>query len=134
MVAKHNDERVRGLRRRWGIFLILAMGYAIAYFHRVSPAVVAPELTRSFDLGGVSLGVLASAYFYPYAIMQLPSGLLSDSFGPRKTVTIFSLIAAGGAILFGISPTFPLATLGRVVVGIGVSGTKTPKKTLLKSV
>jgi len=108
-------------KQRWAIFLILAIGYAIVYFHRVSPAVVAPELVKSFHIKGIALGVLASAYFYPYAVMQLPSGLLSDSFGPRKTVTFFTLIAAAGAILFGISPTFSTAILGRVMVGLGVS-------------
>lgn len=106
---------------KWVIFLILAIGYAIVYFHRVAPAVVAPELMLSFDVKGVYLGVLASAYFYPYAVMQLPSGLLSDSFGPRKTVTLFSLIAGVGALVFGMSPNFSTAVLGRVMVGLGVS-------------
>ncbi|TKJ40544.1 MFS transporter [Candidatus Aerophobetes bacterium Ae_b3b] len=121
MNAPENDEQRTGLSYRWVIFLILAMGYAIVYFHRVAPAVVVPELTRSFRIKGVALGVLASAYFYPYALMQLPSGLLSDSLGPRKTVTAFTLIAAAGAILFGISPTFFTAILGRIMVGLGVS-------------
>ncbi len=121
MNAPENDEERTGLSYRWVIFLILAMGYAIVYFHRVAPAVVVPELTRSFRIKGVALGVLASAYFYPYALMQLPSGLLSDSLGPRKTVTAFTLIAAAGAILFGISPTFFTAILGRIMVGLGVS-------------
>jgi len=118
---QENNERKMVLRQRWMIFSILATGYAIVYFHRVSPAVVAPELVRSFHIKGTALGVLASAYFYPYAIMQLPSGLLSDSLGPRKTVTSFTLIAAAGAILFGISPTFSTAILGRIMVGLGVS-------------
>lgn len=108
-------------RYKWIIFSILAIGYAIVYFHRVSPAVVAPELVKSFKLKGIALGVLASAYFYPYAIMQLPSGLLSDSLGPRKTVTLFTLIAATGSTLFGIAPTFSFAIIGRIMVGLGVS-------------
>lgn len=121
MPAREGSKQKIVLKYRWVIFLILAIGYAIVYFHRVSPAVVAPELTRSFHIKGVALGVLASAYFYPYAVMQLPSGLLSDSFGPRKTVTLFTLIAAAGAILFGISPNFSTAILGRIMVGLGVS-------------
>ena len=108
-------------RYRWLIFLTLAIGYAIVYFHRVSPAAVAPELTRTFHIKGAALGVLASAYFYPYAVMQLPSGLLSDSIGPRKTVTVFTCVAAVGAIIFGISPTFSAAVVGRIMVGLGVS-------------
>jgi len=121
MHARENNEQKIVLRYRWVIFLILAIGYAIVYFHRVSPAVVAPELVRSFQIKGAALGILASAYFYPYAVMQLPSGLLSDSLGPRRTVTAFTLVAAAGAILFGISPTFSTAILGRIMVGLGVS-------------
>ena len=121
MYARENNEQRIVLSHRWVIFFILAIGYAIVYFHRVAPAVIVPELTRSFGIKGVALGVLASAYFYPYAVMQLPSGLLSDSLGPRKTVTAFTLLAAVGAILFGISPTFLTAILGRIMVGLGVS-------------
>ncbi len=121
MYRRENKGQRIVLSYRWVIFLILAIGYAIVYFHRVAPAVIAPELTRNFGIKGATLGILASAYFYPYAVMQLPSGLLSDSLGPRKTVTAFTLVAAVGAILFGISPTFFTAVLGRIMVGLGVS-------------
>jgi len=121
MYSRENSKQRTVLSHRWVIFLILAMGYAIVYFHRVAPAVVAPELVSSFGIKGVALGVLASAYFYPYAVMQLPSGLLSDSLGPRKTVTVFALVAGVGALIFGISPTFSVATMGRIMVGFGVS-------------
>lgn len=117
---KNNRQRIL-LSYRWLIFSILAIGYAIVYFHRVAPAVVAPELSESFAIKGGALGVLASAYFYPYALMQIPSGLLSDSLGPKKTVTLFTLVAALGAILFGLSPTFFSAILGRTMVGLGVA-------------
>ncbi len=100
---------------------MLAIGYAVVYFHRVAPAVVAPDLTESFAIKGGALGVLASAYFYPYALMQIPSGLLSDSLGPKKTVTLFTLIAALGAILFGLSPTFSTAIIGRAMIGLGAA-------------
>ena len=105
---------------RWFIFFILALGYVLVYFHRLSPAVMALELMKSFNTGGAIVGLLGSAYFYPYAIMQLPAGLLSDSLGPRKSVTIFLLIAAVGALLFGVSPNIGMAIFARVLVGLGV--------------
>jgi len=109
------------LRYRWLIFSVLAIGYVLVYFHRVSSAVVAPELIEAFHVSGATLGVLASAYFYPYAIMQLPAGLLSDSLGPRKAVTLFTLIAAAGAVLFGLSPSVSFAIFARILVGLGVA-------------
>jgi MFS family permease len=65
--------------------------------------------------------VLGSAYFYSYAIMQLPTGLMADSWGPRKTVSVFFVLAGIGSVLMGIAPSLPVAILGRILVGLGVS-------------
>jgi len=121
MGMKAQDGYGKLLRYRWFIFSVLAIGYVLVYFHRVSSAVVAPELTEAFHVSGALLGVLASAYFYPYAIMQLPAGLLSDSLGPRKAVALFTLIASFGAVLFGLSPTISVAVCARILVGLGVA-------------
>ena len=75
-------------RYRQYIFWILAFGYVVVYFHRLCPAVVALEMMRDLRSGGTLLGVLGSAYFYPYALMQLPAGLLSDSWGPRRSIMV----------------------------------------------
>ena len=73
---------------RWIVFCLLAIGYLLVYFHRLCPAVVALDMQADLQTSGALLGFLAAAYFYPYALMQLPSGLLSDSWGPRKTITV----------------------------------------------
>lgn len=109
------------VRYRWFIFWILAAQYLVVYFHRVSPAVLAPELITAFQISGTNLGLLASAYFYPYGIMQVPVGVLSDSWGSRKTITVFGLLAAFGTLLFGISPWVGFAIVSRVLIGLGVS-------------
>jgi len=115
----HQTEQLR--RFRWIIFLILAFAYLLVYFHRLSLSVVADNLTREFNTTASTLGLLGSIYFYCYAFMQLPAGLLSDSIGPRKTVTFFLLIAAVGSILFGLAPNIETAFIGRILVGFGVS-------------
>ena len=108
-------------RYRWLIFWIMALSYVFVYFHRLCPAVVAVDLQKAFQASAGSMGLLASAYFYPYAIMQLPAGLLSDSLGPRKTVTCFLVIAGAGSLAFGLSPNLGDALVARVLVGLGVS-------------
>jgi len=99
----------------------------------VAPAVVAPDLTEAFGIGGTALGILGSAYFYTYAIMQLPSGLLSDSLGPRKAVTIFMLIASSGVILFALSSNLLVAIIGRTLVGLGAGVLLIPALKILTS-
>ncbi|MGC8906022.1 MAG: MFS transporter [Desulfomonilaceae bacterium] len=109
------------LRYRWAIFWVMAVAYVFVYFHRLCPAVVALDLQKDLAATGGFMGLLASAYFYPYAIMQLPAGLLSDSIGPRKTVTVFLSLAGIGSIVFGLTPGMSIAVASRVLVGIGVS-------------
>jgi len=115
------DPLNKVLRYRWYIFWILALGYVLVYFHRLCPAVVALDMMRDLKAGGALLGFLGSAYFYPYAVMQLPAGLLSDSWGPRKTITLFFCVAFFGSLLLGLAPTPFLAIVGRTLVGLGVA-------------
>ncbi|RJP21124.1 MAG: MFS transporter [Candidatus Abyssobacteria bacterium SURF_5] len=120
MTTTISETQRRFTYYRWLIFSILALGYVLVYFHRLSPGVMALDLMESFGVGATVVGILGSAYFYPYAIMQLPAGLLSDSLGPRKSVTIFLIIAAAGATLFALSPNIQTAIAARVLVGLGV--------------
>lgn len=116
-----SDTAQKVLSHRWVIFWMMAAAYVFVYFHRLCPAVVALDLQKDLQATGGFMGLLASAYFYPYAIMQFPGGLLSDSLGPRKTVTFFLIIAGAGSILFGIASDVNDAVLARVMVGFGVS-------------
>jgi sugar phosphate permease len=106
---------------RWAIFWVLSFGYILVYFHRLCPAVVALDMMRDLNTGPTLTGFLASAYFYPYAIMQLPAGLLADSWGPRNTITVFFGIACIGSILLGLAHTTTIAIVGRTLVGLGVA-------------
>jgi sugar phosphate permease len=116
-----SDLLSKALRYRWIIFWILAFGYILVYFHRLCPAVVAVDMMHDLLADGALLGLLGSAYFYPYALMQLPAGLLSDSWGPRRTITLFFTIAFAGSLLLGLAPSLFWAIVGRTLVGLGVS-------------
>lgn len=107
--------------KRQVIFWILAWGYVLVYFHRLCPAVVAVDMMKDLSADGTLLGLLGSAYFYPYAAMQLPAGLLSDSWGPRRTITLFFTVAFVGSLILGFAPGITSAFVGRVLVGLGVS-------------
>ncbi|HMK36257.1 MAG TPA: MFS transporter [Desulfomonilaceae bacterium] len=109
------------LNYRWVCYGMLLLTYIFVYFDRVAPAVIAPELMKEFGLSATSLGILSSMYFYPYAAMQIPSGILSDRMGPRISVTIFFTIAAIGTALFGLAYTFGWIIVGRFLMGVGVA-------------
>jgi sugar phosphate permease len=121
MKSMNGLDAKKMMRFRWLIFVVLSLAYLFVYFHRLSLSVVANDLIKEFQTSASVMGLLGSVYFYCYALMQLPAGLLSDSLGPRKSVTFFLIIASAGSIIFGIAPTIKIAFLGRVMVGIGVS-------------
>jgi sugar phosphate permease len=115
------ETLTRAKRYRWFIFSILACGYILVYFHRLCPAVLAVDMMRDLQTTGALTGLLGAAYFYPYALMQLPAGLLSDSWGPRNTITLFFIIAFVGSVLLGLAPSVFMAILGRTLVGLGIA-------------
>jgi len=116
------DTTERAIQRyRWAIFWVLSFGYILVYFHRLCPAVVAIDMMRDLNTGPTLTGFLASAYFYPYAIMQLPAGLLADSWGPRNTITVFFAVACIGSIVLGLAHSTTVAVFGRALVGLGVA-------------
>ena len=120
-MKESNRTTPQHLNRRYAICAVIFLCYMFVYFHRLCPAVIALEMQKAFQVSETLLGVLGSAYFYSYALMQIPVGLLADSWGPRKTVFTFFLAAAFGSILMGATESLSLAVIGRVFVGIGVS-------------
>lgn len=112
---------MRGAGYKFVVFGALATGYLLVFFHRLCPAVVAVDMMADLGASAGLMGLLASAYFYPYAIMQIPSGILADSWGPRRTITAFFLFAAVGSVLLGLASGPGMAVLGRALVGVGVA-------------
>lgn len=101
-------------------FAIIAAGYMLAYFHRVAPAAIAGDLQIAFNASGALLGSIAAAYFYTYALMQVPTGILVDTVGVRRVVALGTIAAAAGTLLFAYSESIIVAVAGRVLIGIGV--------------
>ncbi len=83
-------------RVRWKIFLLLLGIVTLNYVDRGTISVAMPLIKHEFGLSKEMTGVLLSAFFWTYALMQLPSGWLIDRFGPRHLVG-GSCVAWGGA-------------------------------------
>lgn len=110
-------------RSRWWILGVVAVTYVLSFFQRFAPAGIAQDLASSFQTSAASLGVLAATYFYVYTVMQIPTGILADTLGPRRILVLGCLIGGVGSFLFGFAPTLDQALLGRTLVGLGVSVT-----------
>ena len=90
-------------------------------FYRVSNASIAEELVRDLGLDAETLGILGGAFFYSFALLQIPMGPLLDRIGPRFVVTLFALIGGSGALLFALGESFIVALLGRILTGAGMA-------------
>jgi MFS family permease len=109
------------LRLAWLIWGLASLFYVIGFFHRLAPAVMTRELMRDFDISAAALGNLSGFYFYSYWLMQIPTGVLADSWGPRRLLTFGALGSAAGAVFFALSPALAWACFGRLLIGGCVS-------------
>ncbi|MDY0267900.1 MFS transporter [Trichloromonas sp.] len=107
--------------RKWRIFAILASFYIVAYFYRVSAAVIAEDLQRDLGLSSEQLGNVSSALFYAFAFTQLPLGPTLDRYGSRRVIFILGLITALGAVLLAGAHGYFGALIGRALIGLGTA-------------
>jgi len=121
MLNLHQSKQL--LRLRWTAFAIVALAYVLSFFHRFAPAAISGDLQQTFHASGAELGGLAATYFYVYMVMQIPTGILVDTLGPRRVVAIGGIIGGLGSLLFGTADTLAAASVGRLLVGLGVSVT-----------
>jgi MFS family permease len=103
------------------IFIILSALYILSMFYRVSTAVMAPNLIQDLGLDAETLGILGGAYFYSFALVQIPMGPMLDRLGPRHVISSFAMMGALGAFLFSTSHTFYTAFWGRILIGLGMA-------------
>lgn len=106
---------------KWSLFTILIATYVLVYFHRMAPGVVSEFLMSDFQTTGTKLGSLSAIYFFVYACMQIPSGVIADTLGTRTSIVSGNLVAGLGSLTFGLAGSFEMACIGRFLVGLGVS-------------
>ena len=111
----------RGSLRAILAFSLGCTFFAYAFVQRVAPSVMVDELMRDFAVGGALLGNLSAFYFYTYAGIQIPVGIMMDRFGPRRLLTFTLLLCVVGSALFAYSETVASASLARAIIGGSVA-------------
>jgi MFS family permease len=100
---------------------LASLFFCYGFLQRVSPSVMVEELMRDFSAGAAILGNLSAFYFYAYAALQIPVGLLMDRIGPRRLMTAAAVATAAGSALFAVSGAIEGAYLGRLLIGAGAA-------------
>ena len=114
-----SETQARPVSNRQAIiaFALGTLFFGYAFVQRVSPSVMTAELMRDFAVGGAALGSLSAFYFYAYASIQLPVGMLTDHFGPRKLMSFAAALCALASLGFALSDSVLTASIGRALIG-----------------
>ena len=108
-------------RRRWVLFAAVSVLFGLSMFYRSSIAVLTMDLMRDVPMDMGALGLVSAAFFYTYALLQIPGGLLLDRFSPAKVMAAFYFSALAGVILFSIADLPGVMVLGRLLMGAGMA-------------
>ena len=98
---------------------VLCAAFMASQFFRVSNAVIAPELMRTLSISPEAMGVITGAFFLAFGVMQIPTGMLLDRFGPRRTMSCLFVVAAAGSAVFATAQGVAGLALGRALIGVG---------------
>ena len=104
------------------VFLPFALGHYLSSLMRTVNAMLAPQLVAALALTPGQLGLLTSAFFFAFALAQLPVGVALDHYGPRKVQLVMLTVAAAGALAFAGGQDFSQLVCARFVIGLGLGG------------
>lgn len=107
------------MRGAVGIWLVGLSLYVLAVFHRSSLAVAGLVASERFDISAAQLSTFAMLQLLVYAGLQIPVGLALDRFGPRRLLTIGTIILVLAQAAFAFAETYWVAVVARVFVGMG---------------
>ncbi len=105
------------------MWAIPAALFGIAFFHRAAPGVIARELMQSFGATGAIVGLLSAAYYWAYAGLMVPAGVLLDAFGVPRVVAAGGALMSLGTLAMAAAPTTAALFAGRLLIGLGASVT-----------
>jgi ACS family D-galactonate transporter-like MFS transporter len=107
--------------RRWWIILLLSLGMIIAYVSRsnIAVALAVPDFIHSFHLSDTDRGLLNSAFFWSYALLQIPAGWVVDRWGVKLPYAISFLLWCAASAGTALTASVPQLTALRVLLGAG---------------
>lgn len=118
---KNSPLLVKGksLKQAILVYIIVALFLVFEMAIQVAPSVMTSDLMHDLNLGTFDLGLMSGFYFYTYAAMQIPSGLLFDRYQPKIIIAISIVICSLGSLLFGLATNYYLGCFARLLTGLG---------------
>ena len=116
-------DSMKSVRAMHMVLLLLGLMYFITYLDRVNVSTAAAGFSKDFGLNKAEIGLVFSAFAYPYLVFQIIGGWLSDRVGARRTLIACGVIWASATILSGMAAGLLSLLLARVLLGFGEGAT-----------
>jgi len=117
--AEHRELRAASGPRRWLMIGLLFAAVLANYIDRGNLSIVAVPVMREFAISPAAMGTLLSAFFWSYALLQVPAGWIVDRFGLKwaygGAFLLWSVASAG----VGIASSFQQILVARLLLGVG---------------
>ena len=111
---------------RWAILGVCVLAFMQTHVQRVGFAPLIPTFIADMGLGYAAAGTIMASYFWTYALMQVPVGVLTDRLGARRVMLACMGVMAVGALAFAVAHTLTQSLLARCLVGAGAAATWLP--------
>jgi len=105
------------------VLMLLCLMYFITYLDRVNVSTAAAGFAADFDLNKREIGLVFSAFAYPYLVFQIIGGWVSDRFGARRTLIACGLLWAAATALTGLATGLVSLLAARLLLGFGEGAT-----------
>jgi len=113
------------MEKKGSFALILLASLWVTYygenFLKAASSALSPVLIAELGINKGTMGLLITAFFIIYGIMQIPAGMFTDMWGPRKTILGFTALTIMGIFLFWLSFRFEMLVVAQIIMGIGCS-------------
>jgi len=109
------------LNIRWTFVGLLLIGAIVNYLDRANLSIANTTISKEFGLSSTQMGILLSAFLWPYAIANLPSGWLVDKFGPKKMFSFACGSWSTITIITSFISSYPIFFIMRAILGVAES-------------
>ncbi|MCF6767732.1 MFS transporter [Thiotrichales bacterium 19S11-10] len=109
---KRNSRYATGVCFLGGLFVLFQ------FLLQGSVSLMVPQLKSDLCLDQVGIGFLSSSFLYPYIILQIPSGIIVDKIGIKRTLIASTFLLSLSTLSFSLANNEIIADLSRVMMGI----------------
>jgi ACS family D-galactonate transporter-like MFS transporter len=118
---KQSPENLRDSPQRWVLATLLFSGMVFCYAQRGALSVAAKDIMQELGLTKADMGVLLSAFFWSYSLMQVPAGWVVDRHGVKRSYAVGYFFWSLASLVTGLAKSLLTLNILRMLLGIGQS-------------